>query len=446
MALAAIVGFWTLAMLLIFEFPYSSLGTLGLRFRVKLASVAVILTFVGTRTFHRMGVAGGLFWMSTAAHLGIGALIWLQFSSLEWASVSAHAKAKAFSLVAFPAVVVGARVVIDDWGVEKAFRRILMVLMASAVVVLALPVWVLVGLPAPPGVYFHSDRYFGAFTNPTISAFAGSATACLGIALLGRRRSGLTAVSALSLGFASMFAGFSRVAAVGFAALLAFFALRGPGLRRFLLLAWMSVVAIIGLSTMASWAQALHIQQVLRMVQIGDLLTGSSFDVALGQRGSIWPLALREYLESPVVGQGLGAMLHIEDAPLVSSYFGEQRGIETRFRAGAHNHFLAMGGEAGVIPMMLFLLALFALARAAWTLPRSYPVDAAVGMTALIAVFGVSESNIDTMSPVLFVAGVACAFVADASDKRRPGGRPDPHAGERRPATARRATPRSAES
>lgn len=443
MAFAAIASFWALAVLLIFEFPLAPLAVLSMLFRLKLVASAVILAFVGARTLDRLGVAGGFFLASTAAHLGIGLLVWLQFSSSEWASVAGHAKLKFFSLVTFAAVVVGARAVIDAWGVEKVFRGVLAVLTASAAVVVGLPFWVNAGLPLPPGVSFLHARYLGTFTNPVISGFAGCATASLGAVLLGRRRSGWMAFSALSLGFASMAMGFSRGPAVSFVALMAFFLVRGPGLRRLLLLIWIAAMAAVLALAFATvdWATVLNPEQGLRLISMGDLLTGNISRASLAGRSDIWTAALREYWQSPVIGQGLGEMLHIEDGPVIGTPFSRERGPGSFFRAGAHNHFLAMGGEAGIVPMMLFALGLAALARAAWTLPRSYPVDAALGIAALVTLMAMSESNIDGFSPVVFVLGVACAFVADASDKRRQApsrrqpGRPAPPVGARLPAS-----------
>lgn len=422
MALAAIVGFWVLSVLLIFEFPMAPLPVLVFLFRVKMLAAAVILAFVGVRTLDRMGTAGSLFLASTATHLGIGLLIWLQFSSLDWADIETHAKWKISGVVLFAAVVVGARAVIDVWGVETVFRGVLAVLAASAAVVVALPAWASAGLPIPPGLNLLNFRYLGAFTNPIISAFAGCATASLGIALLGRRRSGLIGFSALSLGFASMLLGFSRGPALGFVALLVFFVLRGPGLRRFLLLVWMAVVAacLALLVTTLDLGTIVAPRQAVRLVEIGQILAGDFSSLGLGARTGFWAVAWQEYVQSPVVGHGLGEMLQMEGAPLVTSPFSELQGVVERHRrGGAHNHFLAMGGEAGIVPMALYALALTALVRGAWTLPRSYPVDAALGLAVPVTFLAVAESNIDGMSPVIFVTGVACAFVADASDKHR---------------------------
>ncbi len=421
MALATIVGFWMLSVLLIFEFPMVSWPVLVLLFRVKMLAAVVILAFVGMRTVDRIGTAGSLFLASTATHLGIGMLTWWQLSSLAWVDIEVHAKSKISSVMLFAAVVVGARAVIDVWGVEKVFRGVLAVLAAGAAVVVVLPVWASAGLPIPPGLNLQSYRYSGAFVNPILSAFSGCATASLGIALLGRRRSGLVGFLALSLGFASMVLGFSRGPALGFVALLIFFVFRGPGSRRLFLLLWVAAIAacLTLIATTLDWSTIAHPIQALRLIAVGQVLAGDLSAVTLSLRGLIWAVAWEQYLQSPIVGHGLGEMFHMEGAPVLQSVLGLERGAPTLFRAGAHNHFLSMGGEAGIIPMALYALALAALVRGAWTLPRSYPVDAALGLTVPVTFLAMAESNIDLMGPAIFVTGVACAFVADASDKRR---------------------------
>lgn len=420
---AAIVGFWVLSVLLLFEFPLAPLPVLAFLFRVKMLAVASILAFVGVRTLDRMGPAGSLFLASTATHLGIGALVWLQSSSLDWADIEVHAKSKVASVALFAAVVVGARAVIDVWGVERVFRGVLAVLAAGAAVVVALPAWTSAGLPIPPGLNLQAYRYSGMFANPILSAFSGCATASLGIALLGRRRSGLIGFSALSLGFASMVLGFSRGPALGFVVLMIFFVFRGPGSRRLLLLVWVAIIAacLTLIATTLDWAAIAHPRQALRLIAVGQILTGDLSAVTTSSlRGHIWAVAWEQYLQSPIVGRGLGEMLQMEGAPVVQSFLGLERGAPILSRAGAHNHFLAMGGEAGIVPMALYALALAALVRGAWTLPRSYPVDAALGLAVPVTFLAIPESNIDVMGPAIFVTGVACAFVADASDKHRP--------------------------
>lgn len=421
MGVAAIVGFWVLSVLLLFEFPLAPWPVLSFLFRVKMLAAASILVFVGVRTLDRMGTAGSLFLASTATHLGIGMLVWLQFSSLAWVDIEVHAKSKVFSVALFAAVVVGARAVIDAWGVEKVFRGVLAVLAAGVAVVVALPAWASAGLPIPPGLNLQPYRYSGAFANPILSAFSGCATASLGIALLGRRRSGLIGFSALSLGFASMVLGFSRGPALGFVALLIFFVFRGPGSRRLLLLVWVAVIAacLTLLATTLDWATIAHPRQALRLLAVGQILAGDLSFVTLSLRGFIWAVAWEQYVQSPIIGHGLGEMLHMEGAPVLQSFLGLERGAPTLFRAGAHNHFLSMGGEAGIVPMALYALALAALVRGAWTLPRSYPVDAALGLAVPVTFLAIAESNVDVLGPAIFVTGVACAFVADASDKRR---------------------------
>lgn len=422
MALAAIVSFWVLSVLLLFEFPVAPLPVLVFLFRVKVLAAVVILAFVGVRTLDRLGTAGSLFLASTATHLGIGALIWLQFSSLDWADIETHAKLKIYGVVLLAAVVVGARAVIDVWGVEKVFRGVLAVLAASAAVVVALPAWASAGLPMPPGVNLLHSRYLGAFTNPIVSAYAGCATASLGIALLGRRRSGLIGFLGLSLGFASMLLGLSRGAALGFVALLVIFVLRGPSSRRFLLVGWIAAVAacLTFLVTTLDFRTIVNPIQSVRLIEIGQILVGDFSSSGLTARTQFWMLGWQEYVQSPIVGHGLGEMFELEGAPPTRPIFTEQQGLtERQHRGGPHNHFLAVGGEAGIVPMVLYALALIALVRGAWTLPRSYPVDAALGLAVPVTFLAIQESNIDGMGTVIFITGVACAFLADASDKRR---------------------------
>ncbi len=69
-------------------------------------------------------------------------------------------------------------------------------------------------------------------------------------------------------------------------------------------------------------------------------------------------------------------------------------------------------GEAGIVPLACFVLALFFLGRLSWTMPVSLTRDAIVGWTVVMALCGMTFQHLLTMGACNFLIGVSCAMAA----------------------------------
>ena len=69
-------------------------------------------------------------------------------------------------------------------------------------------------------------------------------------------------------------------------------------------------------------------------------------------------------------------------------------------------------GEAGVIPLALYVLSLFFLMRLLWTVPKSLGRDLVVGWVIVMALYGLSYLHLLTMGAYNFAIGLACATAA----------------------------------
>ncbi len=418
LAMSAVVSFWALGVLMVFELPTLPPSAARVQFLAKAGCVAAIFAFVGVGILDRLGSAATCFVASMTTHLIIGVLLaWLQFSPSKFASMQAYIKLHVVTLATFVAIVAGARVVIDAWGTRRLFRGVLAILLASTASTVLAPAWMYAGLPRIPGLFLHPTRFFGPFVSPMVGAFAGGATAVLGMALLDRVRAGWTAYVAMSVGLMAVILSLSKGGAIGFAAVVALFLLRGASLRRLRLLGWSALVlagAWLGLPAIVS-SGVLSTEQVFspvgRWYQVMDLLSGDWNFGAMSGRNVIWRLAWETYVQSPILGVGFGEMAALDFAPL--------GGLHDIQRAGAHNHYLALGGEAGIIPVLFFMLGLLALARPMWALQRSYATDAVAGVAVLFLLLTVAEGHVFRMLPVSFIVAVSCALVADATARER---------------------------
>ena len=133
------------------------------------------------------------------------------------------------------------------------------------------------------------------------------------------------------------------------------------------------------------------------------------FGKSLSRRILLWEIGFNKALESPIVGHGLYQLYHMEGAPI--GYHGKP--------AGVHNVYLMLFGEAGVIPLALYLLALFFLMRLLWTVPKSLGRDMVVGWVILIALHGLPHHYLFPLVTYSFVTGLACATAAFLVQRQR---------------------------
>ena len=137
-----------------------------------------------------------------------------------------------------------------------------------------------------------------------------------------------------------------------------------------------------------------------RLSEIATLLPGNQvIDSSLSERQELLVLALDETANSPLFGNGLGTIHSLGNAPYSS------RGIPQ----GAHNQYLILTGEAGIIPLVLFLLFLGSILRLRLMAPRSVVRDAAVGWAIVIGLGCMVSHNILAMRIVDFLIGLSCA-------------------------------------
>ena len=129
----------------------------------------------------------------------------------------------------------------------------------------------------------------------------------------------------------------------------------------------------------------------------------------LSRRMLLWRVGFNKVLESPIAGHGLFQFHHIEGAPI--GFHGKP--------AGVHNAYLLLVGEAGMIPLALYLLALFFLMRLFWIVPKSLGRDLVVGWVVVIALYGLPYHYLLTTVVANFLVGLACATAAFLVQRQR---------------------------
>ena len=127
-------------------------------------------------------------------------------------------------------------------------------------------------------------------------------------------------------------------------------------------------------------------------------------DFGLGDRLPIWSYALSMIREAPLLGNGYGVAGSMEDYTETSCLGGG--GL-----CGAHNQYLLLIGEAGVLPL-LFWVAFFVVVfkKCSWP-PNSLPKAVAASWMACLALYSMVNHVIFTNVSHSFFIGVACGLL-----------------------------------
>ena len=116
-------------------------------------------------------------------------------------------------------------------------------------------------------------------------------------------------------------------------------------------------------------------------------------------RPLLWRLGFEKAMEAPVFGHGLRALEYMEGAPI--GHAGRP--------LGPHNLYLTLLGEAGIVPLLLFVSAIVLLLRAQWGAPKSLARDATVAGVIVIALYCMSFQHLLGIGAFMFLAGLCVA-------------------------------------
>ena len=114
----------------------------------------------------------------------------------------------------------------------------------------------------------------------------------------------------------------------------------------------------------------------------------------------LWRLGFQKAMEAPVFGHGLGTLKHLDGAPITHS------GV----LPDPHNLYITLLGEAGIVPLLLFLSAIVLLLRAQWGAPQSLARDATVAWVIAIALYSMTFSDLLALKAFMFLAGLSVAI------------------------------------
>ena len=114
-------------------------------------------------------------------------------------------------------------------------------------------------------------------------------------------------------------------------------------------------------------------------------------------------------MEAPVLGHGFGASRFLDGVPT-----GHDGTL-----LDAHNLYLMLLVEAGIIPLLAFVSAIVLLLRAQWSAPRSLARDATVAGVIVTVLYSIPFQHLFGVSAFMFLAGLTVATGAAHNDGDR---------------------------
>ena len=121
--------------------------------------------------------------------------------------------------------------------------------------------------------------------------------------------------------------------------------------------------------------------------------------ILAADRVLLWRLGFEKAMEAPIFGHGFGALVSLDSAPI-----GNDGGP-----LNAHNLYLMLLGEAGIVPLLLFVSAIVLLLRAQWGAPKSFARDATMAGVIVIALYSLAFQHLFSISAFMFSAGLSVA-------------------------------------
>ena len=354
-----------------------------------------------------LGAPGALLGSCLLSYAGIGVVVTTLNGAdpqpqSEWWYVVRYAK----SMLVIVAVAVSGGVLLSRrGGAERVMRGLLLVMTASCALILASP-WLRNVLPFAPRDAEY--RFFGSFADPNEAGLMACFTVVLALVLIASGRSRVLALGALPVAVAALAGTFSRTALVALPIVMLGTLLASRGAQRKRAAAIAALVSVIAAGTVSIFnVDRFDERQLSRWISVVEFVDPSSEnDLVLADREALWSLGLEQTLDAPLLGNGLGHLHHLDGA------WYNLDGV----LLGVHNQYLILAGEAGFLPLALFVLFLAVTFQASFRKEKaSWFLGAVCGWSIILAVFSMTFHGVLTYRICNFIIGLICAMIASGS-------------------------------
>lgn len=393
----AFVLFWTVAVMVLFKiggawFLFSAvvLGFIGTG-TTRFVALAVLLLAATARSspMRAVGTPGTLFLLAVVLHIVIGTSVAVYHDEM----FSYHWRMQ-YQLLGLLVVVVAATGVHDvasRIGVDKLLAGILVILTTACISVIAFQV-ILQVMIAETAIEVRSA---GVHEGPNQGAFMSCLTVAMASVMFIWRKHQGWVIASMIVAILSTVAGISRTGVVILAVLCVISVpyvhkMRGP-----------AVTVRIGLAAVvvfALWAWVVSVSP-----EGAAIRRMTDFDIT--ERLGFWTYGLSRILDAPLTGHGLDTFFEMHDYTHTSC---RDTGA---MACGIHNQYLLLIGEAGMLPLLLWVL-FFAVVfkKCSWT-PNSLPKAVAGSWMVCLALYSMVSHVVFLSLANFFVVGVACGLL-----------------------------------
>ncbi|RIK81125.1 MAG: hypothetical protein DCC68_09270 [Planctomycetota bacterium] len=325
---------------------------------VILVLCIVVLLLYRLTVYRDLGTAGRLYVLFFVALVAIGTPIGLSADPEGILGRSFLIRLLLASLLIVMAAAVAARSVFLAYGVRFTLGGLFLLGL-----VIPLGIWISSYYPEFYRVRIGESRDLsratGTYNNPNEAGAAVCMFAAMVFAYMMSGRSKLLStvlvVGALMISALAILLTASRGAFVVFALVSLAQVVISPGSKKLVLsLAAVAVVAGMAYAVFSYWVvrEATDRSQVERFESLGRVIRGEVTDETTGGRFELAMNGIREWQKSPLLGNGLGTQRRVGAANI-----------------GPHNTYILIAGEAGIVPLALYLLMIAAIVWQGWKCP-----------------------------------------------------------------------------
>lgn len=399
-------AFWMLLIFILINprglFPHGDKNGL-IVIAIQCVCCAIVICLARVHLVQALGLPGILIVGAFLSYLLIGFAALIIFGAEVKVDTDRVFRNNIFFLPALLAMACGIRTMLVRIGIDIFLKYLLVIMIVSCTIVILTPILRDFGLlPLTPYSYQNS----GLHPTPNEVGLIGCATVVLALSLSCYSRSRALEYLGLTAGFLTVLASLSKTGMLMLITILFFFLIFNGQGRRGTIISWIGVAVVLLIFVTALSPDLKNMVENIsdnhRVIYIYLLFTEARIDEALlSGRGLLWSLGLQLALEAPIYGNGIGRLRVMEGAPI--HWFSAQP-------SGVHNMYLLLIGEAGFLPLSLYLMHMFSLIRLWWIVPKSAARDTIVGWTIMIGLFGFSSHHLFDLWVYAFLCGLSCAI------------------------------------
>ncbi len=384
-------------------------------FLILAICVTLLLTYRFT-IYRDLGPSGRVYLLFIAAFLAIGTPIGITTAAGGLSGRWHEIRLLLPSLLIVASAAVAARGVLLAYGLRFTLR-----LLCLIALVIPLSIWFLTYFPelyrVEVGQARDYDRASGTFANPNEAGTAACIVAAIFYSFMMIERSKIVSITGVALAAFALILTASRGAFVIFALLTFAQIVISPGFKK-MILVLVGGAAIAGILyvvyNVATVDTDSSRSMVKRMESLWRVAGGEVTDETTGGRLQLAMNGINAWSANWLLGNGLGSQSRVGAANI-----------------GPHNTYIAIGGEAGVIPLSLFFATIVSLLWRGWTCHVPAVRTLAMGFAVVMVMACFTSHGVLTSRELSVMLGISFGLLAGCLEMKAAA------------VAARRRTPRS---